>query len=190
MNKILPNIPKTYIIFDLETTGFSKWDDILQFASVDCLGEEINEYFSARPTRKTWKKAEAVNGITPEMVRGKPRFYNERNRFKDMFKKYQLILGYNILKFDIGILRKVAYIDVLWFSSVVDVFNLWKDYKKRHKIYTTDNKLETVANYFGYNFEAHNAIEDVYATAFILNELLKDDIILNTILNIKKGENL
>ena len=197
-----PILNKKWMCFDTETTGLSKWDDVLQLTCIDSNGKVVDEYFNTRPTyhklkngttsvrrKKTWKDSMAVHHITPEMVKDKLSFYERRDEFKQLFKQYPILLGYNV-RFDINAIWFGIYHHVEWYSCVIDVFHLWKMYKEKHNITTANNKLTTVAAFFGYDFSAvaHNSKEDVYATIFVFSKIIEDDEFFEKCISLNKGQ--
>lgn len=183
-----PVLNRPWICFDLETTGLTQWDDVLQLTAINDRNEAVNEYFNGRRQKK-WKKAEEVNHISPEMVKDKPSFYERRDEFKALFKKYPVVIGYNV-SFDVKGVYYGIYHHIEYYSAIIDVFHLWKEYKKKHNIETENNKLTTVAAYFGYDFSdvAHDSYEDVYATIYVFSKIIEDDEYLEKCMLISKGE--
>lgn len=184
-----PILNRRWCCFDTETTGVTQWDDVLQLTAIDSERKIVNEYFNGRRQKK-WKKAESVHHISPGMVQDKENFYNRRNEFKELFKSYPVLVGYNV-RFDISALAHGIYYKYEWYNAVIDVFHLWKEYKKKHEIETQDNKLTTVAKYFGYDFSdvAHDSLEDVYATIYVFKMILeKDAEIYQKCISVSKGE--
>ncbi|MEN0050631.1 MAG: 3'-5' exonuclease [Bacteroidota bacterium] len=65
-------IVNNYIVLDLETTGLSFEDEILEIAIIDEKGKTLLQTL-VRPTRhKTWVSAQRVHGISPKMVEDQP----------------------------------------------------------------------------------------------------------------------
>lgn len=101
----------TVLSFDLETTGLdTNTAEILQFAAVvrnyGC-DEVISELY--RPVHvEEWPEAEAINRISPEMVRGKYPFDCEKNirYIRKMFERADIVTGYNIKGYDLKILAR------------------------------------------------------------------------------------
>lgn len=71
-----PYIRKNKILcFDLETTGLSfVKDEILQISIIDGLENVLLNTYIKPLHRKTWKQAEAINHISPDMVKNAPHF--------------------------------------------------------------------------------------------------------------------
>lgn len=170
----LPGIPaetelSTTAVLDTETTGL--WpgqDEILQLAIIRLNGAVLfNDYF--RPERhRTWKEAQAIHGITPEMVADKATFRERLPEIQQALFGVQKIVAYNI-GFDIPMLRSnglelsenVHFYDVM--LEFAPIYGEWNDYFGDFKW----QKLSTCANYYDYKSAGrmHDALEDCLATA-------------------------
>ena len=67
-----------YIVYDLETTGFScNYDKIIEIAAIKVEGGKLADEFSAlvNPERSIPYDASSVNGITDNMVKDAPKIY-------------------------------------------------------------------------------------------------------------------
>ena len=65
-----------YIVYDLETTGFScNYDKIIEIAAIKVEGGKLADEFSAlvNPERSIPYDASSVNGITDNMVKDAPK---------------------------------------------------------------------------------------------------------------------
>lgn len=165
------------VVVDLETTGFNFYEDeILQISIID-QDENIllNEY--CKPEKNnTWPEAEAVNGISPDMVKDKKPFKFYAKKIEEIINSAKLVLIYNA-KFDYNFLEakgldlhcKIRDV-MLEFAEVFGDFN---EYFGNYKW----QKLITAAEYYNYEFKAHDSLEDVKATLFVhkkMEELDKD----------------
>lgn len=164
--------PSGIVVFDTETTGLDgKTDEILQFSACDGDGNTlINTYL--RPVRHTeWPRAMAVNGITPAMVADAPTLEEMSGRIKAVLESAKTLIGYNI-EFDLGFVssffrpaKDVKIVDVM--LDFAEAYGQ-KDY--RHGGYKWQ-KLVTAAKYYGYEFKAHDSMNDVFATLFVHNQM-------------------
>ena len=153
--------PSGIVVFDTETTGLDrKNDEILQFSACDGDGNTlINTYL--RPVRHTeWPGAMAVNGITPAMVADAPTLEEMSGRIKA------------VLEFDLGFVssffrpgKDVRVIDVM-----IDFARQYGEWDSYHEDYKWQ-KLVTAARYYGYEFKAHDSMNDVFATLFVHNQM-------------------
>ena len=103
-------LDETYIVFDLETTGFNAGgaDSIIEIGAVKLQNGEIKERYDEliNPGRPLPKKIIDVTSITDEMLEGKDNEENAVKRFKEFIKDYPLV-AHNA-KFDMSFLE-IAY---------------------------------------------------------------------------------
>ena len=167
----MKNIYK-FICFDTETTGIDSDAEILSLAIVD---QDNNVLFNERfkPIAHTsWDAAQAVHGISPEDVKECLSIYKYRKEIEEIFSQYELIVGYNI-DYDFRMLEHDLLIDFRDNKIIHDVMHLFapiygeKGYYGRYKW----KKLEVCANYYNYEFNAHDALEDVKATIYCYKKI-------------------
>ncbi len=155
------------IVIDIETTGLDiAKDEVLQISIIDeKYNTLLNEY--CKPEHITsWKEAEAVHGITPELVKDKPHFQYYVNKVQELISTAERILVYNGLDFDLKMLEK---------------YGIHVDYTKNYdlmlevdKVYRKWFKLVELAKYYGYKFKAHDSLEDVKATLYCYYKFRKE----------------
>ena len=141
--------PSGIVVFDTETTGLDrKNDEIIQFSACDGEGNPlINTYL--RPVRHTeWPGAMAVNGITPAMVADAPTLEEMSGRIKAVLESAKTLIGYNTPDVMIDFARQ---------------YGEWDSYHEDYKW----QKLVTAARYYGYEFKAHDSMNDVFATLYV-----------------------
>lgn len=153
--------PEQVICFDTETTGFSKWDEILQMSIYGTNGPIYNSYFKPE-RRKTWRGAEAVNHISPEMVADSPSFFEEKKKLQEIFNNARVIIGHNV-DFDI---KKISWNGLRVENAIIlDTLELFKLDKEAgsHKLidaitYYRPDLLET------FSAGAHDSNTDTWGT--------------------------
>lgn len=160
------------VVFDVETTGLDpEHDEIIQFSAINGEGKVLlNTY--VKPIHHTaWKDAERVNGISPEMVKDMPTMDDLWEEIQSIFLSANLLIAYNG-SFDIGFLRSakifvpdVDYYDVMY--SFAEIYGEWNEYRGDYKW----QKLSKCAAYYGYEFKAHDSLEDVKATLYCYNKM-------------------
>lgn len=167
------------VVFDTETTGTSAYsgDEVLSIGICDGMG---NPLFSSyvRPTRhKSWPDAERVNGISPAMVRNAPTLREITPQIREHLLGNRLVVGYNI-DFDIMFLLEGKALED-WPSSTFDVMREYASVHGTRRSRSGDgyrySKLSACAESYGYEFGAHDAMEDARATAHCFRALLCDE---------------
>lgn len=165
------------VCFDIETTGLNnnpamgKMDKIIELGAVKLVNGEITEKFSsliACPERLS-KEIVALTGIKDEDLVGKP----EVDKVLADFYKFTdgaILVGHNV-GFDY---RFVQYYGeqcgYMFDKKQYDTLALAQEVL-RGKL--ANYKLNTVADYYGFEFNHHRAFEDAAVTAKVFIELVK-----------------
>ena len=100
-----------YVVFDLETTGMSKQDEIVEFAAVRCTEDgTVLASFEAmvKPSCPMTESARNINGITDEMLRDKPDIKDVLPEFVQFLGQRPLV-GHNVNGFDLGFLNRACH---------------------------------------------------------------------------------
>lgn len=167
-----------YIVFDTETTGVDADKEILQLSMVNDKGQCIfNEYF--KPEHHTsWEEAQAINGISPEMVKDCKPISAYKEQIEDIFRNCDKVVAYNI-KFDWEALSKV--VDINQFNlqqndlMILYADKIVKEPIKERKPWMTGEykwqKLTDCAKHYGFDWfstktNAHDSLGDTLATQF------------------------
>lgn len=173
---------KRVYCIDTETTGFDfACDEVIQLAVVDVESGEtvLNRRYGARD-HESWDEAAAVNGIYPEDVAGLPSLYDEEcgKELLGILAEADILLFYNAC-YDALMLMKYApdfdFESVLVADAMVDYRNYygkshpeeWMAWCRQFK----NKKLGFAASEFGYEFDAHDALNDVRATIVVWRRL-------------------
>lgn len=169
-------IDDTFVVFDLETTGFSsKYDKIIEIGAVKIKNGNIIDSFSTfvNPEIKIPYNITELTSITNENVK-------DSDTINDILPKFLEFIGDSILvahnaNFDVSFINKNC--DDLGIKinfAVMDTIPLAKFLFPELKRY----KLNTIAKHLGVSLENHHrAVDDAKATADILLncfKLLKD----------------
>ncbi len=161
------------IVLDTETTGFNP--DIDELLQVSIINDREDTLFNSyiKPKAKEWSDAQRVNGITPERVLDAPAIEDVRCTISIYTAAADVIIGYNG-DFDLDFLR-AAGCEINPDAVIVDVMELfspiygeWSDYFGSYKW----QKLSTCAAYYGYEFKAHDSLEDCKATLACYHRML------------------
>lgn len=169
--------PSKIIVFDVETTGlYSGDDEIVQFSAIDGAGNVLLNTYVKPYLKRSWPEAAAITGITPEVVADAPYADEIIPKVRGLFEAADLWISYNGI-FDLGFLHywgvvkpehKQHYDVMRKFAPIYGDYNsYYGDYKWQ--------KLGTAAAYYGYDFKAHDSLEDVRATLFVYQQIEKHD---------------
>ena len=154
------------IVVDVETTGLDAYrDEILQLAICNGNGEPVwNQLYKPQGT-SSWDEASRVNGIYPHDVRNAPFIYHDGPAVQDIFNQSAEIVFYNA-EFDVPFLEEAGF--TISASKVIDAMKEYADFCRQQGNGGKYRKLEEAARETGYGlFGAHDALEDVRATAHV-----------------------
>lgn len=168
-------ITRPIIFFDLETTGVNvDADRIVQIAciKIDIDGNQEEKELLVNPTIPIPKEASDVHGVTDEMVKDAPKFYNIAKAVYAFFEGCD-IGGYNSDNYDVPLLANEFARAGLqfpnWDCALVDVL-------KHERLIHTNKLGDVYKRYTGKDLDgAHNALNDVRATVEILLHQIKDN---------------
>ncbi len=164
----------TFAFLDVETTGLHPHfgDRICEVGILRCKKDEVEDSFESliNPGRSISPGASAVNGITDDMVKDKPKFSEIAG---DLLKRLEgaAIVCHNA-PFDLGFLG--VQLKILRLppptNPVLDTLSL----ARKHYSFPS-NSLGRVAGYLGIKMEnEHRAMGDALATKDIFKVFLKD----------------
>lgn len=180
--KILQQLKETIkpcqkVVFDVETTGLDyRYDEILQFSAINEKGEILLNTYIKPKRHVAWSAAQAINGITPEMVKDCKTIDELWEDIQKIFLSATELIAYNG-SFDISFLEKanIYFRDDVYLSDVMldfaEIYGEWSEYHCDYKW----QKLTTCASYYGYEFKAHDSLEDVRATLYCYNKIKENN---------------
>ena len=154
-------------VLDVEMTGLGANDEIIQVSIIDD-SENIlfNRYF--KPAVHTrWDEAAKLTGITPEKVKDCHPFEQDADEVAAILNGADSVIGYNI-PVDLGKLRRFGCRireDLPSEDVMVRFAPIYGDWSGMYGEYRYKS-LGECAKYFGYEFRAHDSLEDVKATLF------------------------
>lgn len=164
----------TFVVFDLETTGFSPTkDEIIEIGAVKISGNQIVDQFSSfvKPVQSIPLEVTNLTGISNESVEDAPDIYEVLPKFVD-FAADAVLVAHNA-QFDTGflwanmdrVMKKVNRFPVL------DTLGLARALYPKLK----NHKLKTLAKEFKVKLENHHrAVDDAEATSQLLMKFLND----------------
>lgn len=163
------------VVFDVETTGLNpEQDEVLQLSIIDGDGNVLFNSYIKPYFHKKWDDAQQIHGISPEDVKNAPYPHEVVNEVEKIFALANIHIAYNGV-FDMRFLRRwmirfspKEYHDVM--REFAPIFGEWNEEINDYKW----QKLTKCAEYFGYEYMAHDALEDVKATLFCWKKMNED----------------
>ena len=176
--RVTPNC--ILVVLDTETTGLADDAEIIQFAAMKYRVEsnltlspldEIDVYI--RPKTPLVKKITDITGISNEMLKHEPSEEQITPKIVSFLSDCDVIAGYNV-EFDMKKIRFLSYRTGYFFREcpTLDVLEMTRDMIAQSEI--DSYALQSVISYLypDNTFQFHSAIEDVRATAQILQQML------------------
>lgn len=179
-----------YVLFDIETTGLSSFnDEIIEISAVKVRKGKIVDEFSelVNPCRKIPYAASMVNNITDKMVAKAPTFDVVLEKFIKFIDE-DVLVGHNIVAFDMKFIYRDCerYFDKTISNNYIDTLKLAKICFPTWR----NRRLSDLAEHYGISIEgAHRALIDckINQKVFeLLGKEMKNRNIKTTILNKKK----
>ena len=163
---------KTYIVFDLETTGIRlEKDEIVEIGACKIKDGKIVETFQTlvHPSFPIPKEASDVNNITNEMVKYSPTIDKVLPDFL-LFANDFPVIGHNV-DFDFSFIAKFAKkLGYEFINESIDTLTMSKDLLPTRKQYSL---VSLSQDYMISHLDAHRALSDVLATAELFKILSK-----------------
>lgn len=170
-----------FIVFDIETTGFStKNHDIIEIGAVKIKGRKVIDSFSTFVSinRSIPDKIIELTSITDEMLQGQPEIKEALTSFLSFVGENGVLVAHNA-NFDVGFIKEKLKVHFKkdYNPAVIDTLDLSKALMKNVK----NHKLNTLTRKLGIKLENHHrAVDDASATAqlfiYLLNILLDREI--------------
>ena len=169
----------SFVAFDLETTGFRDYDDIIEIGAVKVIGGEVKETAEfcfrtfVKPTeKKVTPEITALTGISPEDVQNAPSNAEALKSFLD-FADDGILLGFNCMKFDSRLLTRAGrYAHIIIANEYFDVMRYAKKNREKLGITEKEPSLGALAAKYGVkNPCAHRALADALTTARVFFKL-------------------
>lgn len=175
---------KTFVAFDVETTGLdSTRDSMIELAAIKVIDGKIvnSKDFIFQELIHPYKKRipeyiEGMTGITNDMVHNAREMWDVFTDFYEFSKDY-IWVGYNCMSFDSKFLARAGrYSNIKIYNEFFDVMKY--AYKFKEKLNYTGNKisLNSIADIFEIeNPNAHRSLSDAITTAKVYMKLLEMD---------------
>lgn len=160
-----------FIAVDIETTGFSNNDRIIEMAAIKFSQGKPERKFRSliNPEISIPDKISKLTGITDDMVISAPTLDIVFPRFLTFIKDHKLV--FHNASFDLRFIKKYAdNQDITINNEIIDTLKL-----SREKIpYLNNHKLNTLVNLFDiYTEQEHRAYSDALATGMVYINCLK-----------------
>ncbi len=162
---------KTFVVFDLETTGLDTVNDkITEIGAVKIVDGKIEDGFTTliNPQVPISAKITELTGITDEMVADKPTF----SEIVGDFYKYidgAILVAHNA-NFDVNFIKRASekegyYVENEYYDTM--------EIARKEILGLKNYKLNTICDHFGIEFLHHRAMSDAHATAKMFLEIIK-----------------
>lgn len=155
-----------YIIFDLETTGFSPTDnEIIEIGALKFKNNKLIDKFNVlvKPKARLTKDIIELTGITEDMLKKCDSIEKVLPKFINFIDNYPLIAHNS--SFDLGFIE--ANINNLGLPMIKNK-NIDTLYLSRINISDVKNhKLVTLKEHFNLDYSSHRALEDCYVTNYV-----------------------
>ena len=160
------------IILDVETTGVRRTDEIIQVSIIDLNGKVLFDRYIKPRHVEEWEKAYQIHGIDKKMLENKKNITHYRREIEKILKKHKLIIGYQV-QTDMMFLER-AQIETRY-NVVLDIAYPFTQILLNDGVIenTQTPSLKNLSSMYGYEFDAHNSLEDCVATLHCFNKLLE-----------------
>lgn len=156
------------VVIDFETTGLNcGTDEILQVSIIDQDENVLMNQYCRAVRHNSWESASSVNGIYPPRVAFCPPFEKVAPYVQDILSRADKVLAYNC-SFEQGFLM-VNGIDpyiLFWCDPMKEIVDYCNASSGGHR---SRMALQSAARIIGYEYNAHDALEDVKATLQVHN---------------------
>lgn len=156
------------VVIDFETTGLNcDTDEILQVSIIDQDENVLMNQYCRAVRHNSWESASNVNGIYPPRVAFCPPFKKVAPYVQDILSRADKVLAYNC-SFEQSFLM-VNGIDpyiLFWCDPMTEIVDYCNATSGGHR---SRMALQSAARIIGYDYNAHDALEDVKATLQVHN---------------------
>ncbi len=160
------------LYFDTETTGLHPdTDEIVEVALVDNSGAPLLESLIKPKNLRVWPEAQKIHGISPDNVADAPILDALLPKIIDCVRGKRLVI-YNA-GFDLGFMPGVAGAAAqvhCCMAAFAERYGEWSEYHGGWRYQT----LARAADYVGFEFTAHRAINDAQACRAVWRYLTED----------------
>lgn len=161
-------LPDDYIVFDLETTGFTpETAEIIEIGALRMIGGKVDEGFHSyvKPRGFLPRHITELTGINSEMLDDAPRIETVIPQFLQFLDKKTLTLVAHNASFDCRFMTAACGMIGEGFCRY-EIFDSLK--AARAYVPLKSHKLECIKEFLGLDFPSHNAIDDCKVTAYLM----------------------
>ena len=159
---------ESFVVFDIETTGLSRTQEIIEIGALRVRERRVTEKFSTfvRPRRSIPYQIQEITGISNLMVLDAPRIDEVLPSFLN-FIGDDILMGHNIISFDSKfICRDAAELCVNLKNPLFDTLTYAKRLKKASVPMPESLSLASLCNLFRIErMNEHRAYDDALANA-------------------------
>lgn len=179
------------LFFDFETTGFSeRWNEIIEIAGIvydmeeSAIIDTFHEYI--KPQNRIPREIMELTGITNEAVES---CRSEKEVLDDfvvfiMGQQIDAVCGHNCKSFDLRFLRAKSekygfpYEEMIENKDIIDTYRIAQQYRRDGRLPKDIPSLRQpqLAEFYGIDYQAHSALEDVKALIEIYKKMTKKPI--------------
>lgn len=167
------DLVSSYVIFDLETTGFDAYNDfIIEIGALKYVDNQLVDSLQILidPKIPIPKVITDLTGITDEMVKGQNSIEQGIESFLAFIGDYPLIAHNG--SFDLGFIN--ANLDNLNIDRLtnknIDTLAL----SRRYLPFLPNHKLPTLKQHFNLNYGSHRSLEDCMVTNYVYQYCLNE----------------
>lgn len=160
------------VVIDFETTGLNcDTDEILQVSIIDQDENVLMNQYCRAVRHNSWESASSVNGIYPPRVAFCPPFEKVAPYVQDILFRSDKVLAYNC-SFEQGFLmvNGINPSILFWCDPMKEIVDYCNASSGGHR---SRMALQSAARIIGYDYNAHDALEDVKATLQVHNFVAK-----------------
>ncbi len=172
-DKSLIKYPESYVVLDIETTGFSpETDEIIELSAIRIVDNRIEAQFSqlVDPQRYVSSYISGLTGISQQMLIGAPKIPDALTRFVE-FVGDSMIMGHNVT-FDIGFINSKLqkHFNTSLNNDYVDTLTIARKFLPQLK----SKKLGNIAKHFKFNTDGmHRGLKDCIVTNLCYQKFLQ-----------------
>ena len=172
--KSIVEIPSSFVVFDLETTGLdSKTDEIIEIGALKVKDDKVTECFEmlVKPTISISSFITNLTGITNEMVENSPSIEEVLPKFL-AFIGDAIVVGHNV-NFDVNFIydASIRWLKKPFENDFLDTLRLSRKLLK--DLY--HHKLGEIASYYGIDTSgSHRSLNDAKMTLAIFYKLQEE----------------